>query len=152
MVEVAIAILVVSVGLLAVFGLFGDALDINKSTVADTQSALFAEEVLNGFKAAAQNITNATPSQWATAVQGIILTNPPWWDPAYIKVGSYTNQYKYTPQSGSMGKLTDFSCRYTLGVTNVANNVAGVTLSVWPLGVATNAPLRFYTEVYNYGM
>jgi len=156
MVEVALAILVLSVGLLAVFGLFGDALETNKSTIADTQSALFADEVLNGFKASALTMTNAT--NWASNLQGITVSNPAVWQASAIPIkadGSVrTNQYNYTPVSGSMGQLTDYAYRYQLSLTNspAGANVQGVMLQVWPIGVASNAPLVFYTEVYNFGM
>ena len=151
MVEVALAILVLSVGLLAVFGLFGDALETNKSTIADTQAALFADEVLNGFKAAA--LTNITT--WASYLQSITLSNPAIWQASVpIQVSSNsvrTNQYKY--KSGSMAGVTDYAYRYQLSVGAASGaNVQGVTLQVWPIGVASNAALVFYTEVYNYGM
>jgi len=49
--EVAIAILVMAVGVVAVFSLMATGLDANALAVADTQAALFADSIFRGLRA-----------------------------------------------------------------------------------------------------
>ncbi|MCX6997569.1 MAG: hypothetical protein NTV49_10895 [Kiritimatiellaeota bacterium] len=138
MVEVALAILVLSVGLLAVFGLFADGLGANQKTIEDTQSALFADEVLNGFRAAA--LTNAWAAQPNITIPEI------WKTPRDISYGVLNvRDYKY-----SNNVTADYTYRYGLS-TNAMGNVQGVTLTVYP-GIGGTTTNVFYTEVYNFGM
>lgn len=58
LVEVALAILVVGLGLLTVFTLFPAGLSMNQKSVDETRAALFAEEVLNGYRARIDMSTN----------------------------------------------------------------------------------------------
>ncbi len=51
LVEITLAMLVISVGLLTVFGLFGASLQTNVASLDDTISATFADQVFNGMRA-----------------------------------------------------------------------------------------------------
>ena len=152
MVEVALAIFVLSIGLLAMLGLFADGLDTNKKTIDDTQCALFADEVLNGFRAAAQtNVAN-----WTTYLQSITMSNPAIWiasAPIVADNTVRTNLYQYTPTNAALGQLTDYTYLYRLSVAAVGGNtnIQGVTLMVLP-GTSRTTTNFYYTEVYNFGM
>lgn len=50
LIEIAIALLVVAIGVLAVFALFGSGLDSSSRAIADTQAAMFADGVLNALR------------------------------------------------------------------------------------------------------
>lgn len=58
LVEVALAVLVVGLGLLAIFGLFPSGLRSAEDATADTRSGLFAETLLNGMRGRAMSVTN----------------------------------------------------------------------------------------------
>ncbi len=67
LVEVALALLIVSVGLLATVGMLPGALDNSKKASEDTQQALFADYVLNTLRALAA-ATNQNP--WSSFTTG----------------------------------------------------------------------------------
>ncbi len=54
LVETALALLIIAVGLLGVISLFVVGLDLNNKSIRDTHRALFAEYVMNGFRALAE--------------------------------------------------------------------------------------------------
>lgn len=146
MVEVALALLVVGVGLLAVFGLFAGGLDINKKTIEDTQAALFADEVLNGFRAAAQACTNST--SWNTLPTTINLSIPVVWNtPRTIMPGAAFNTINYQYTATGLGTLKDYAFRYRFQVAPSTNSgsVMTATLTVTPAAVSTSTNV-FYTE------
>lgn len=57
LVEVALAVLVVGLGLLAIFGLFPSGLRSVESSTGDTRSGLFAEVAFNGMRGRAAEVT-----------------------------------------------------------------------------------------------
>ena len=76
LVEVALALLVVGVGIVAIFGLFPAGMEAGRRTVNETQAALFAEEVFAAYRSLA-SVTNlataanaqvpvAAPEQWSS--------------------------------------------------------------------------------------
>ncbi|MGD9873070.1 MAG: prepilin-type N-terminal cleavage/methylation domain-containing protein [Kiritimatiellia bacterium] len=64
LVEVCLAIAVVGIGLLGVFSLFPAGLTMNKKNTDATMSAMFAEDVLNGFHA----IIDSDPAYWEQTI------------------------------------------------------------------------------------
>jgi Tfp pilus assembly protein PilV len=71
--EVAIAVAVVLIGVLALFALITSGLESSAKSVADTQAALFADNVFNGLAAASE----------AAAQKGMVGGNSAWrqfWD------------------------------------------------------------------------
>lgn len=67
--EVALAVVVVGIGVLALFALISGGLDSSSKAVADTQAAFFADAVFNGLRAKAQEA--AQNGTWNT-----FLSNP----------------------------------------------------------------------------
>lgn len=75
LVEVSLAVLVVGLGLLAVFSLFPSGLRSAADETADTRCSLFAGTVLNGMRANAAKITSWT--DWNTQFGTRITQNLP---------------------------------------------------------------------------
>ncbi len=150
--EIALAIFVISVGLLAVFGLFPTGMESNKSAIDDTYAALFAEELFHGYRAQAavnpwNNIENLTvparsAEKWAFASQQIVRPNRGW----------QTIQYR---PAALDGEAVDFAVRYRLVVrrhpANPNNRAYGILEVLSGEFGPTNRPLRVYTEFFNTG-
>ncbi len=152
LVEIALAIMVISMGMLAVFSLFPAGMHANKHAIDDTYAAMFAEEVFYGYRAQASvnswdSIANLTvpsrsPEKWAYTAQQIVRPNR----------GMQTVQYR---PAALGGEAIDYALRYDLVVQpHPANtdNRAYAILTIWPGEVGpTNNPIRFYTEFFNTG-
>lgn len=69
LIEVALAVLIVGIGILAVAALFSTGLTSSSKAVADTQAAMFAENVFNGLRARSllmAEMQTATNKTWDT--------------------------------------------------------------------------------------
>lgn len=157
--EIALAILVLSIGMLALFGLFPAGLQMNKQAIDETQAALFAEEVLNGVRAQASTqpwnqINNnirlppPTPNVWANAQDLQIEVTGGGDDNfttlVYFKSG--TRGTSRLPQD-----YRDFGIRYRLEIRNIDTYRKSVQLHVRPGEFGTTNAYVFYTELYNHG-
>ena len=153
LVEVALALMVVAIGILAVLGMFPAGLDQGEWSAAETHAALFAEEVFNGMRALAeeddfQGFTNmslplAATSMWdKLPLVELTVTNTGGTDTVFV----VTNVYEYND-------IAQYAVRYSLMATNIAanSNVTAVFLRVWPGEFGgTNSPVVFYTEFYRF--
>lgn len=151
--EIALTILVLSVGLLALFGLLPTGLQMNKQAIDETQAALFAEEVLNGIRA------QAAVTRWDRIRTAISL--PPvaphvfeepdnlWIEPT----GGGWERLRYVVSGVREGDAyLDYGIRYRLEILDVDARRKVVRLSVRPGEFGPDEPTyNFYTELYNYG-
>lgn len=153
LVEVALALLVVSVGLAAVFSLFPSGADSNRKAIQDTQMGLFADYVLNGFRHQAEEVTwDAVTDGGGFSISALggtyAWSNP---DPVYA---DQSGVRAITYRSVSDSAIEEMAFRYQLRIYPVAGrpNVKALVLNVWPgaYGVLAGTNV-FYTEVYNYG-
>lgn len=64
LIEITLALLVIGLGLLAVFGLFGSGLQMNSQSQQETSAALFAQQVMAG----------AASAKWADLKNGVELS------------------------------------------------------------------------------
>lgn len=64
--EVAIAIAVVVIGVLSLFALIGKGLDASNLAAEDTQTAIFADTVFNGLRSRSAVASEAGPHAWTT--------------------------------------------------------------------------------------
>jgi len=150
-VEVALALLGVGVGLMGVFSLFPQGTDLNRKSIQDTQIGLFAEYVLNGFRYQAEQV------QWDdvdnSSAFKISALGTKWaWDGApEVVAGSGVKAIVYRPYQKS--DIEEMAFRYEFQVYSVAGrpDVKAFVLNVWPgqFGVLVGTNV-FYTEVYNY--
>jgi type II secretory pathway pseudopilin PulG len=152
LVEIALAILVVSIGLLSVFSLFPAGLVSNKAAIDDTYSAMFAEEVFYGYRAQVSvnpwasieslTVPSRSPEKWAFTDQQIVRANRGW----------QTVQYRPLALGG---EAIDYALRYNFIVQRHPENPdnrAFALLEVLAGEVGpTNNPVRFYTEFFNTG-
>ena len=161
MVEVALAVLVLGVGVLTVVGLMSGSLQMNKNGEDDLQMTMFANDVMEGFRAAASLQTNAATAL-AAGLSGITL--PPVaktvWAPytqgLTIKQGNaQTFTYALTPTN------IDATFRYNLSIQpasatasvgpmpqNVQPRTAAVLLDVISGAYGNTVTQTFYTEIF----
>lgn len=163
LVEVALALLVVSVGILAAFALIPAGLQTNQQAIDDTQAAMFADTVFEGLRAQAKVVpwaqvgTAGMPIPAIGAASSLPAARKP-----YSASSSATITVTATPityvakRAVGTGEANEVALRYTLGVNEpVPNVIKSVSLVVWPgefasTGAAnSNNVYRFYTELLN---
>ena len=79
LIEVCLAVLVIGLGLIPIFGLFPDGLRSMEESTADTRCALFTEVVMNGMRANAASMTNLgdwTTGSFSNIAQGVVANSP----------------------------------------------------------------------------
>jgi prepilin-type N-terminal cleavage/methylation domain-containing protein len=134
LIEVALAVLVVGVGLLAVFSLFPSGLRSAEEGAADTKCGLFADTILNGMQGNAATITNWNDWCNGATFRGDVLAGLLVTTSSVAKVIAFPD--------GGTGKN-----RYTLTIDTSNSNRYSATLQVWDgeYGALTY-PSVFYTE------
>ena len=154
LVEVALALLVISIGLLTVFALFPAAMQSNKQALDDTAAALFAQEVFNGLRAEVNragfnwnDVTSIELTERASHMyeeleqQHIYANTLNLWDRVY-----------YIPNAPGSDGLVDQVLRYrlTIRIDPQRPDIASIILEVVPgeHGFDDN-PVTFYTELIN---
>jgi hypothetical protein len=168
MVEAALAIVVLAIGVLAVFVLFSTGLDTKTRATSDTQAALFADGVFNTLRAesAAASEENRWESFWEAMAGG--TTNLPvavggpdgvWVDSnLVVRAGTLvTNIYmNYSLRLGQNTNIVSHSLRYQMDVSfepadATWTNRANVMLRVWEgvFGSTNENGAVFYTEFNN---
>jgi len=85
LVEVNLAILLVALGMMAIFGLFPSGLKQADTAMSDTHAAMFADFVLNGVRANAGTITNWSDWVSLATFRSRIAPSGPSGDPRVIK-------------------------------------------------------------------
>jgi prepilin-type N-terminal cleavage/methylation domain-containing protein len=145
LIEVMLAVLVVSVGMLAILTLFPMALDQNSRAVASSQSALFADEVLSGLRACAEadwnGFTNTIISRGLPVVAAAQF-------PGVLNIIA-TNTIETNIYSNTLG-VVNHALRYQLTLTG-NGNIKTATLKVWngQFSATGAAPSVYYTEFFN---
>jgi prepilin-type N-terminal cleavage/methylation domain-containing protein len=159
LIEIALSLLVVSVGLLALFGLFPVGLASNKTALDETKAAFFAEEVLNGVRAQASSLP------WNAVAANVRLPPPSpdvWHDPQNLRVevtgGGPENFETLVYEKlgtrtidGRRERYRDFGIRYRLEIEDIDPYRKAVRLKVRPGEFGTTNTYIFYTELYNSG-
>lgn len=155
LIEIALALLVASIGLLGVMGLFPAGISQNKLAHDETRAAMFAEEVLNGVRA------QAAVMRWDQINTGIDLPPPTpdiWNNPNSLRVrpspGASFTTLKYET-AGAMGGSTeayvDYAVRYNLRIIDMSALSKAVILDVMPGEFGNSMTNRYYMELYNHG-
>lgn len=158
LIEIALALLVASVGLVGLFALFPAGISMNKMAVDETQAALFADQVMNGVRAQ----TSVVPwNQVKTAVKLPPPTPNVWVQPDNLTVrvtpggADQFETLRYSTKgalSGSTEAYLDFGVRYRLEIDQIPNSLRyAVRLKVRPGEFGTTNTYVFYTEIYNHG-
>ena len=141
LIEVALAVLVVAIGLLAVVALFSHGLTASNKAVADTHASMFAGNVFNGLRARSllmaerQTLTNKTWMQfWTNFVGGTtsitVAAAAPGWS-AWTNVtliragGPYTQVFGNASMHGS-------------GTTGIVNHAFRYRIDAWMTNVVAS--------------
>lgn len=160
LVEVALAMLVISVGVLAAVSLFPTSMDSNKKSIDDTQIALYADYVLGTLQSyvASTNIVNLYGWKWDTFVNnpGAIAVSAAavdmWKDPTNLMIKADGNLTKLAFFSlKSNVEEMNLEARLTIGPSPDYNSysIRRATLEVWPYSAQnTNGYHQFQVELY----
>ncbi len=145
LIEVMLALMVISVGMLAILGLFPVSLDQGARAIAFSHSALFAEEIFSGLRACADE-------DWAALDDTLALpaAAPSVWDPGVTNRVTGADMLTNIYQVAGATAIVDHVIRYRLALTNDGAAVKRATLWVWSgqFG-STGAPAVFYGEFFN---
>lgn len=146
LIEVALAVLAVGLGLMAIFALFPAGLQNAEDDATDTQAGLFADAVFSAIRGNAATITNA--SDWANnfipLVSAVI--------PAGVPSITFDGQVHGVPFNGGNAPIPYL--RYRAQITNgISSRIYSATLQVCPGqdGLYTTQNV-FYTEFVYMGM
>lgn len=154
LVEVSLALLVVSVGVLGAFALIPAGLSTNRIAIEETQSAMFAETVFNGLRAQARmgpwsSIPSAAgqlPFAWPGTVDRPVYSST-----IAVKVNQPI-PLAVVLKSAANPNIQDLGLKYKIAIKEtLPNRVKRVQLEIWPgefADTTTNAYL-FVTEILN---
>ncbi len=132
LIEIMLALLVVTVGIVAMVGLLSNSLDSSAKSHDDLHAVAFADLVLNYF----HSVTN-----WSE-----IPPAGPWTVPGYEGGTVNLNDGRFTGQSGE----GEYTLTYAFTAASPSPSLKELTLKVWP-GFGTNGlPRTFHTEIYNW--
>ena len=150
LVEVALALMVVGVGMVAIFSVLPAGMDSNKKAINEAYAAMFAEEVFNGIRAKSQFIP------WAQIDAVTIDPAAPdmWNNLSTMRVkGNTTGTVIY--EAKTEPPIQDYALRYSLQIRDVAPDIKLLRLIVWNgqygSSNALGDGLTFYTEIFNTG-
>lgn len=157
LVEVSLALLVVGLGLLAVFSLFPAGLTMNKRSIDETQCAMFANDVFDAYRAA----FDADPTLWPfmggpnyADDYGLGATaGSLWWkygEGVTVKVVAASAPFEKVVYV-NWSNVTENAWRYRLTFEDVSANVKLARLQVLngEYGLS-NSMVEFYTEYYDF--
>jgi prepilin-type N-terminal cleavage/methylation domain-containing protein len=146
LIEIALALMVASMGLLVVMGLFVDGLVTQQVTVDETQAALFAEEVIQSVRALAAENWNTLSSLQLPPAAGDLWESG---NPARVVADGNIHTNRYVVRNS--GGIQDFAVRYRLDIDNGSSpNLKEVRLEVWNGEFGDKHKSRvYYTELFN---
>jgi prepilin-type N-terminal cleavage/methylation domain-containing protein len=76
LIEVALSIVVVAIGIMAVFSLIGSGLESSKKAISESQAAIFANDVFNSLRSTSQQTNNMVDMQtWTNFWNQLIAQN-----------------------------------------------------------------------------
>jgi len=175
LIEVAIAVLVAAMGVLAVFALLGSALGAGSRAVADTHSGFFAKDVFSGLRAhsevAAESGSANWNDYWDDFGDGLspmsVSSRYAWQDPNSMVIQSSQSGEVYTQvfrnasfRGSSVTNVEDHILLYRLTVGKHAPTYTPapswtnrtVTLEVWEgSGGISGDPIVYYSEFLDPG-
>lgn len=154
LVEVALAMLVVGVGLFGVFALFPAGTEANRKAIQETQISQVAEFILNGFRYESEQVAWREVKNEDTFSIAPLASVYAWENPQEVEAGSGVKKLTFSALKNP--DIEEMSFRYELTVGDLnSDNRKYILLDIWygsygPADV-TNS-YRFYTEVYNFGL
>ena len=162
LVEVSLALLVVSVGILGAFAMIPAGLRTNKAGIDDTKSAMLAESIFETLRAQAWVSTNfydvGKPGPCPFGPTGMIGARPFWGTtstPSIVIADSATPPdtlyVKPLAQAATDINIADLYVNYRLHRLSSSDRKATFCLEVFPdvFYNVNTPPLVFYTEILN---
>lgn len=172
LVETALALLVIAIGMLTIAGLFPFALEQGKKSSDETFAAFLADTAFASIRAAADSaevdwnnldtyytippVTISDPSVgtdvfWSDSMANLRMRANGQIRTQVFVAASNVSKWPSMPFPTSWEQY-DHALRYRMTLRSISPRLAGVTLEIWPGEYGTNAtPYRFYTEVFNHG-
>jgi prepilin-type N-terminal cleavage/methylation domain-containing protein len=144
LIEVSLAVLVIGLGLLAIFSLFPAGLRSAEEGAADTHAGLFADTVMNGLHGNAATLTNWT--DWCNSFSNDVVTGVLGATPLIVGGGDHVVSF---PEGGDVPARL----RYRLTISNAVDLSYSASLEVCDgeFGSFRN-PSVYYTEFFYKGM
>ncbi len=140
LIEIVLALLVVTVGIVAMTGLLATSLDTSTETQDDLRIVGFAELVLNHLHA--RSDFGSIPASGTLAISDYAGGT------ANLEIGPAT-PFEYRLPGATGAEAVRYPLTYRLAI-RAAGNILEVLLEVWPgYGTAGN-PRIFYTELYDW--
>ena len=164
LVEVSLALLVIGLGLLAVFGLFPSGLGMNKRSIDETQCAMFANDVFEAYRGTFDADPNVWPLMGASPNNDAYLeatAGGRWPDNVTVMVVAASSPFRtivysnwVNVEGGTWLKVAQNSWRYHLTFDDVTGRVgrikyANLKVLHGEYGFSNNL-VEFYTEYYNF--
>ena len=151
--EVALSLLVLSVGLLAVFGLMPTALSMGQKASEETRAAIFARDVFSGVRA------HYMINNWNNNSVDIGAAAPGFWDdPSGLRVRSNTGWQTLVFRNAFNEDIVEYAIRYRLLIEDTGMDIKAARLEVAPgeFGKVDASgdpedPHVFYMEIFNTG-
>jgi prepilin-type N-terminal cleavage/methylation domain-containing protein len=143
LIEIVLALLVVTIGIVAITGVLGTSLDTSAKSHNDLDAVSFADMVFNYYQSL-ESWNDIPPSKSAS------LDIPDYGGSTFHLKLDLIDQFNCrTPGFG--GSVNDsYKITYLLHAKKLDQNIKALTLEIWP-GYDTNGTSRtFYTELYDW--
>jgi len=146
LVEVALALLIISVGLIAAVGVLPGSLENSKRATDDTQQALIADYILNTFRTVAAN-TNVPWSSISPSMS-IPLAAASMWEPITIKADGTTHESPGIVLKPVGTEIEEIDLPYNLSISDLTPAMKRVRLQLWAGSIKnTNSWNDFYADI-----
>ncbi|MCF7838464.1 MAG: hypothetical protein K9N49_07515 [Candidatus Marinimicrobia bacterium] len=148
----ALAILIVAVGLLAVFGLFPSGLAAGNQVTFETRAGLLADDIFDGLRARALIMDWGTFSSSAS----VTVSAPNLWQGGAGMTMSLPNSTETLNfLSADSLNIPELTLRARLESATVGTRILRLKLSVWPGehgATPEDKAMHFFTEIYRHAM
>jgi prepilin-type N-terminal cleavage/methylation domain-containing protein len=144
LIEIMLALLVVTIGVVAMVGLLSSSLDSASKTHEELNVVSFADLVLN-YCHAVEDFADL-PTSGSLALPGHDT------DGEILRLGAQAPFTGTLPlsQLTLLSEPQEYTVTYQLDIAAAGANIKTVSLQVWPGYDTTGSPRRFYTEIYNW--
>lgn len=151
LVELALALLVVSVGLVALIGLFVSGMNASQIADRETRAAFFAQTVFNTVTAEMQREwpSSLNGQRYELGTQWLVEGGQP--GSGFVEFSANSNAFKiaYAEPQSTITNWFNYVLSPQIPLTGV-DALRGIRLEVWPgqfVNTETNGVV-FYTEIY----
>ncbi|WP_372807391.1 prepilin-type N-terminal cleavage/methylation domain-containing protein [Pontiella sp.] len=144
LIEIMLALLVVTIGVVAVVGLLSSSLDSASKTHEDLNVVCFADLVLN-YCHAVEDFADL-PTTGSLSLPGHDTED------VILRLGAQDVFTATLPlsQLTLLSEPQEYTVTYQLDIAADGAHIKTVSLQVWPGYETAGTPRRFYTEIYNW--